>query len=35
MEYIDFQIEISWEIFEELNNLTGRLMDYQVEDLEG
>ena len=35
MEYLDFQIEMSWNIFEELNNLTGRLGDYQLEDLEG
>ena len=34
-EFIEFQIEKSWNIFEELNNLVGRFGDYEVEDLEG
>ena len=35
IDYVEFQIEKSWEIFEELNNLTARLGDYQIEDFEG
>ena len=35
MNYVEFQIDKFWEIFEELNNLTARLGDYQIEDFEG
>jgi len=34
VDYIEMQIEKYWEIFEELNNLTARLGDYQIEDFE-
>jgi len=33
-KFVEFEIEIYMDIFEELNNLTKRLKDYQVEELE-